>query len=262
MSGNMRHRCQGCGSCCHRARLKRIRPLIIGPALLVALLLVASSAVAHAEVPLRTVEAGPALVEMGGWQIFAADMSVDEVHVSFKDVQASTHGPSGWAMSADRLDLARAPSADISAEVVSGEILWMQARGNVRVSGPADLYVTAEQAVTVQPRRTLQFVDAGPPPTAGTAKWRLAARSILVELASGRVEYDQPISRPARASRGRAGGITRRFSRNISGAPSIELAKDQEPRTKNQERPRDGEIAFMLTGVESARNRARSTNQE
>ncbi|MFP4599456.1 MAG: hypothetical protein ACLFVJ_14450 [Persicimonas sp.] len=238
----------------------------MGPALLVALLLVVSSAVTHAEVPLRTAEAGPALVEMGGWQIFAVEMSVDGPQVSFKDVQASTHGPNGWTMSADRLDLSRAPSADLSAEIadgetiVSGEIVWMRARGNVRVSRHDDLYVTADQAVTVQPRRTLRFVDAGRPPTAGAATWRLAARSIFVQLASGRVEYDRPITGPARPARAHTGGITRRFSRNITGASSDESAREQEPRTKNREHLGDREVAVNLTGVESTHHHGHLTH--
>lgn len=205
--------------------------------LLVALVCVVSSAVAHAEVPLRTDEPNPALVDMGGWQIFAADMSVDGPHISFKDVQATAHGPNQWTLRAERLEVTLAPSSGHArwhATGFGGEVMWMRARGDVRVSGPDDLYVTAEQAVTVQPRRTLEFIDADQPPTAGAAKWRLAARRIIIQLASGRVEYDRPISGTARNERAQAGGIIRPYARNI----------------------------FRLTGAESAHLNERPTNQE
>ncbi|QDG50871.1 hypothetical protein FIV42_09035 [Persicimonas caeni] len=127
---------------------------------------------------------GPVLVEMGGWEIFAHRAVVEDAHLRLDGVYARRAGTPGWILTADRVQtgLAAAPSIDVS---------WWTAHGHVRLAGPDDLYVTAGQMVSVQPSRGLVFVETDESPSVVHPRWRLQARRIEVELASGRVLFEK-----------------------------------------------------------------------
>jgi hypothetical protein len=149
---------------------------------LVSVMLIASQTVALDGPRLRE-KSGPVLVEIGGWQVFASEVSGHGTHLRFEGVEAS-RGPGGpWTLVADSLIVGlKAPDL--------AEADWMLASGRVRVSGPDDLYVMARQMTTFEPARGLVFTGGDEPARFFGADWQLTAARIDVDLSSARVQLD------------------------------------------------------------------------
>ena len=124
------------------------------------------------------------LVEIGGWQVFAKEVSGHGTHLRFEGVEAS-RGPGGpWTLVTDSLIVAlKAPHL--------AEAEWMLASGRVRVSGPDDLYVMAPHMATFEPARGLVFTGAEEPARLFGTDWQLTAATIGVDLSSARVQLDE-----------------------------------------------------------------------
>jgi hypothetical protein len=128
-------------------------------------------------------ESGPVLVEIGGWQIFAQQVSAHGAHLRFDDVQAS-RGPDGrWTLVADRLQVGLRATG-------LAEVDWWSASGRVRLAGPDDLYVMAEHLAALEPTRRLCLMGEHEPAALTGVGWQLTAAQIDVDLRSARVKLD------------------------------------------------------------------------
>lgn len=139
------------------------------------------------EPPRKTTQgeaSGPVLVEVGGWEIFARRAVVEAAWVRLDEVYART---GSWVLTANHVEFAfRGPG--------TSSLAWLLARGDVKVAGPDELFVTAPQMVSMDPSRELVFVEAGDAPSVSETDWRLLARRIVVELATGRVSVEQVVT--------------------------------------------------------------------
>ncbi len=153
----------------------------------------ASSPVRAAEPgPRRTSAPGPVLVEMGGWQIFARTAEATPTGLRFDEVRARRVQPAAhgaWALATDRLDVALQAGPD-------GPVRWMWARGHVRLGGPDDLYVMADQALGLAPRRSWSLIGAHARPSVVGDGWRLRAHRIEVDLDGAHVRLWHVGQRP------------------------------------------------------------------
>lgn len=133
-----------------------------------------SSPVSMTNIPTSAV-----LVEIGGWEVFARRVEVAGAVWRLGDVYARTQQ---WTWTAEHAEFAIAASGPMNAK-------WLVARGNIRLLGPDDLYVTADRLTSFDLTRRLVFIEEQAPPSAGKADWRLMAHRIEVALDSERVAF-------------------------------------------------------------------------
>jgi hypothetical protein len=128
-------------------------------------------------------QSGPVLVELGGWQIFANEVSAQGTHLRFEQVQASRGQGSSWTLVADSLLV----SSRVPGLVVADG--WF-ATGSVRLSGPDDIYVIAQHMTTLNSARKLVFSGADKRPSLVGEDWQLMATTVAVDLNTARIHLE------------------------------------------------------------------------